>query len=91
MDLNPPKTQAIPASQSLQTYYDMLISQKKPFNLRKGSLVTADSIKRMELPQQLRCIVPSDYQVNPIRDKDLSEVRNTRTSGLTPNLVSIKA
>ena len=38
-----------PQSNTMQTYYDMLITQKKPFNLRKGSLVTADSIKRLDL------------------------------------------
>ena len=33
-----------PASKTGQTYYNMLCSQQKPFNMRKGSLVTADRI-----------------------------------------------
>ena len=43
------KFQLVPESKSMQTYYDMLITQKKPFNLRKGNLVTADRIARMDL------------------------------------------
>lgn len=31
-------------SKTNQTYYDMLITQKKPFNMRKGSLVTPDRV-----------------------------------------------
>ena len=38
------KHEITPASNTLQNYYDLLITQKKPFNLRKGNLVTADRI-----------------------------------------------
>ena len=40
-----------PESKTMQMYYDMLVSQKKPFNLRKGCLVTTDKIQRMDLHQ----------------------------------------
>lgn len=33
-----------PHSKANQTYYDMLTTQKKPFHLRKGSLVTPERI-----------------------------------------------
>ena len=48
-DQKPSKLLIAPESRAMQTYYDMLVTQKKPFNLRKGNLVTADRIQRMEL------------------------------------------
>ena len=44
VDSKPGKLSIEPQSKSMQTYYDMLVTQKKPFNLRKGSLVTPERI-----------------------------------------------
>mmetsp|Transcript_37402 Transcript_37402/g.49169 ORF Transcript_37402/g.49169 Transcript_37402/m.49169 type:complete len:140 (-) Transcript_37402:1941-2360(-) len=48
-DMKAKKFHIEPASKSGQTYYDMLITQQKPFHLRKGSLVTPDHVQRLEL------------------------------------------
>ena len=45
----PKKVQVIPTSKTQEAYYDMLVSQPKPFNRRKGSLVTPDVINRLNL------------------------------------------
>ena len=55
-----------PASKTGQTYYNMLVTQVKPFNNRKGSLVTSDRIQRLDSHQKFRCLVPTDYQINPM-------------------------
>lgn len=73
-DKKPSKIQVVPDSRAMQTYYDMLVNQKKPFNLRKGNLVTADRIQRLDLHQKFRCLVPSDYQINPLKSKEIESM-----------------
>ena len=43
------KIEIAPTSQATQAYYNMLVTQQKPFNLRKGNLVTSDRVQRLDL------------------------------------------
>ena len=54
-----------------ETYYDMLANSQKPFNLKKGHFVKPDVLDRMKLHQAYRCVVPTDSQVNPVREHNI--------------------
>ena len=56
--------QLVPQSKTTHMYYDLLVNQKLPFHRRKGSVITNDSIKRMDAHSQLRCAVPLEFRVN---------------------------
>ena len=66
------KVAIVSASKMKETYYDMLINQPKAFNRKKGSLVTPDALNRLNLHQKFRCLVPTDFQVNPVRESEMS-------------------
>ena len=43
------KVPLLASSKMKETYYDLLVNQEKPFNLKKGSMVKPDYIHRLNL------------------------------------------
>ena len=59
-----PGLEIVPHSKMMETYYDMLLTQKRPFNRTKGQIVT--TLETALKPcQQMRQIVPSARLISP--------------------------